>query len=239
MEPHEAEYLEFCPRLRELLRTGRTRTEDGGEIRVEGASTFNNLHVIRECLLEQRPSRTLEIGLAHGASALAILATLQSTGVSDFHHTAIDPFQHRLFKGSACRLLREAGFADHFRLLEEPSAIALAGLARAGESFDFVYVDGSHLFEDVFVDLYYAAGLLREGGLVLLDDCRDPHVAKVIRFLHSNYAGILAPVATSSWENPRKGALKRFANYLGYRQIRAFRKVGETPRPWNAPFRRF
>jgi hypothetical protein len=45
-------------------------------------------------MLERRPARTLEVGLAYGGSALAIAATHQELGhAGTGPHTVFDPFQ--------------------------------------------------------------------------------------------------------------------------------------------------
>jgi methyltransferase family protein len=62
----------------------------------------------------------------------------------------------------------------------------LPRLVEENEQFDLVYIDGSHLFEDVFIDTYYTGRLLSQGGVVAFDDCGDPHVRKVLAFLRSN-----------------------------------------------------
>ena len=72
------------------------------------------------------------------------------------------------------------GYLD-FR--EECSALELPKLMKQGARFDLVYIDGSHLFEDVFIDAYFVARLLTQGGVVVFDDSTNPHIAKVLRFL--------------------------------------------------------
>jgi len=42
--------------------------------------------------------------------------------------------------------------------------------ARNEISFDFIFIDGSHKFEDVLQDIFSAAKCLREQGLILIDD---------------------------------------------------------------------
>ena len=44
----------------------------------------------------------------------------------------------------------------------------------AGESFDFVYVDGSHLVLDVLQDAAMCWPLIRPGGTLVFDDYEHP-----------------------------------------------------------------
>jgi hypothetical protein len=55
-------------------------------------------------------------------------------------------------------------------LLRERSQIALPRLATEGMSAHATFVDGSHVFHNVFVDLYYLQMIVRPCGLVVLDD---------------------------------------------------------------------
>lgn len=55
--------------------------------------------------------------------------------------------------------------------VQDTSYNALASLIREGEDpFDFIYVDGSHVAKDVLTDLCMAWPLLKEGGIMVMDD---------------------------------------------------------------------
>jgi hypothetical protein len=51
---------------------------------------------------------------------------------------------------------------------------------------DAAFVDGSHIFHNVFVDLYFLRELVRPGGLIVLDDCQWPSVATAVRYYELN-----------------------------------------------------
>ena len=229
--------FDYCPVLRQMLVTGKTKSWTGDELTLESASTVNNLRVLRRYIQSDKPKRTMEVGLAYGASALAILATQAESG-GDSSHTAIDPLQSSLWKKGAVRAVTDAGFASRFELIEKPSSLALPELVAAGASFDLIYIDGLHVFEHTFIDFYYAAALAAIGGVILFDDSRSPHVDKVIRFVRASMADSLEPLDMSLFEG-RKSLPARIANHLGIRQLKGFRKSKDTYRPYNAPFRRF
>lgn len=229
MEPFT---FDFSPRLRAMLDSGYVSTQEGEEIPIgASASTRNNLQVIRNLILTLRPQRTLEVGLAYGASALTFLASLSEVSEAAFLHVAIDPFQSKLWKSTALYTIAEEGLADSFKHYEEESCTALPRLYHENARFDIIYIDGSHLFEDAFLDFYFAARLLNIGGIVLFDDCTDKHVHKVIRFIDANYAMILQRYSVDDFI--RKPLLKRTVNRLGYSQLVAYSKLAEPPRPWN------
>lgn len=131
-------------------------------------------------------ARTIEVGLAHGISALFICEGLIRTGRPNARHVAIDPNQERGFSGVALQLLREAG-VDH--LLEfhgERSEIVLPRLLSEGRVFDLGFIDGNHRFDWVFIDAVYLGRMVRGGGVIFLDDYQLPSVRKTVAFLTNN-----------------------------------------------------
>jgi predicted O-methyltransferase YrrM len=56
------------------------------------------------------------------------------------------------------------------RKISGPSIKALGILREENAVFDFIYVDGSHRRDDVMIDCLGAWRLLREGGVMLMDD---------------------------------------------------------------------
>ena len=56
-----------------------------------------------------------------------------------------------------------------------PSQEILPALAREGLHFDFAFVDASHVYEDVSVDLTHAWDLLVPGGILVADDYVGTH----------------------------------------------------------------
>lgn len=221
----------YCPELERAMSAESFVGATGKVFRGRGSlSTPNNLAVIRAYMLDRKPARTLEVGLCFGASALAIAAS--HTG----RHVAIDPYQRTTWDGVGLLAIDRAGLAPRFELREGQSCAELARAFAAGERYDFIYVDGSHIFEDVFVDAYFGARLLSEGGMIAFDDCTDPHVAKVLRFIRRCVPGL--PEADLSAWHP-EGRRHRLARWLGRAQLVAFRRTGDVERPWDARFTPF
>ena len=67
--------LDFCPTLKKILATGYVNIGESERVAVSGTSTLNNISAIRHALKKEKPQKTMEIGLAYGASALIFLAT--------------------------------------------------------------------------------------------------------------------------------------------------------------------
>jgi predicted O-methyltransferase YrrM len=143
----------------------------------------NNL---RDLLVAHRAHTVIEIGLAYGSSALAIGEALCSTDEPNVSHIVIDPFQGTAFKDVGWDLLNAAGLASQTTLIREASSIALARLAGVRFTADAAFVDGSHRFHEVFVDLYFLRKLVRPGGLIILDDSAWPSVAAALRYFDLN-----------------------------------------------------
>ena len=141
---------------------------------------------LRDTLVAERARVVVEIGLAYGASALAIGEALCATAGAEASHVIIDPHQARAFDNAGWDALQRAGLGDHSTLIPERSSLALPRLAAEGFTADVAFVDGSHKFHEVFVDLYYLRRVVRPGGLIILDDAAFPSVATALRYYDLN-----------------------------------------------------
>ena len=231
----------FCPVLDDMIRTRRTVGETGRVFEELGAlSTVNNLAMLRALMLERKPARTLEVGLAYGGSALAIAATHQGLGHAPAaQHTVIDPYQKEGWDNAALAAIERAGLTQYIDFHPRPSSIALGAIAAGGAAFGLIYVDGSHWFEDVFIDAYFGFRVLEVGGLILFDDCTIDHVAKVLAFVSANWSNWTQEVDLGSYRADGASLRYRAARQLGKVQLRAFTRTGNDTRAWDVPLNRF
>jgi predicted O-methyltransferase YrrM len=172
---------------RELVRSGPPRTRD-----VEG-DDFERVTVpeadcdaIRDTLIAEKATTVIEIGLAYARSALAIGEALVSAGGEKPRHLVFDPFQESGYRNAGWDSIRAAGLDRICELSFEPSQIALPRLVTDGFVADAAFVDGSHHFHNVFVDMYFLWKLVRPGGLVILDDYHWPSVGTAARYYETN-----------------------------------------------------
>ncbi len=142
-------------------------------------------NVLRDVLIAENAHVVIEIGLAYGGSALAIGEALVSQEHQDPKHVIIDAYQHH-FGDAGWKALRAARLTNVCMLLRERSQFALPRLAAEGFTADAAFVDGSHIFHNVFVDLYFLRELVRPGGLLVLDDSEWPSVAIAVRYFQIN-----------------------------------------------------
>ena len=196
------------PLIEEIYRTGQVRDAQGnlraafpaGISRSEGEALYR---VIRAT----NARRTLEVGMAVGLSALFFCQAHRDQGGGQ--HVAVDPFQTRDFGRIGLRNIEHAGLADLLRFIELPSQQALPQLWREGEQFDFILIDGAHLFDTAMVDFFYADKLIPVGGLIMLDDLWMPAVAKVVSFALRNlpyeFVAEFSPPRPNGWRRWRRG----------------------------------
>lgn len=235
------EHFRYCPPLDSLMKTRQVTLRSGEVRKIAGVSSPNNLVTLRNLFLDLKPIRTLEVGLAFGGSALVFTSSHRESGrPPGRQHTAIDPFQTQAWNQAGLVTIERADLREFLDFRELLSSAALPQLVAEGARYELIYIDGSHIFEDVFIDFYYSTRLLAEGGVVAFDDCADPHVRKVIKFIRSNFGGILEPLDLSEYRADQGASLKyRVGKLMGKTQMVAFRRIGPPDRAWNAPFTDF
>lgn len=234
--------LSFCPELVELLSTRRVSGRSGKVFEeLSALSTINNLLTLRNLYLELKPRRTLEVGLCFGASALLFAGLHRAAGSPPSRqHLALDPFQTSVWDDAGVLQIERAGLAPFFDFRAAYSCLELPRLFGEGAKFDLIYVDGSHIVEDVFVDAYFSCRLLNEGAVVAFDDCADPHIAKVLAFIGRNLQSSFEEMRLAPFRVDGGRTLRyRAAKILGKTQLRAFRRIGPADRKWDAAFTNF
>ena len=135
---------------------------------------------LQELIRNNDCRRTVEVGCAFGLSSLFICDALSEK--ADPQHVIIDPFQKTEFENRGIRNLERAGFT-FFRLIEEPSELALPSLLRSGEQFDLAFIDGCHTFDHTLLDFFYLNRLIKVGGLIVIDDTSMPAVNKAAKYI--------------------------------------------------------
>ena len=112
----------------------------------------------------------LEIGSFEGRSAIFFLEYLPK-----LHLTCVDLFEYTseyFAKGKPWVKFDKnlSKYAGRYEKVISVSANALAEFASKGRKFDFIYIDGSHTRDDVFVDALLSWKLLRVSGVLIFDD---------------------------------------------------------------------
>jgi hypothetical protein len=111
-----------------------------------------------------------------GASTLLFL-TLTPSALTSI--APDDQLRQRMIHEAASRSIS----TTPLRFIVERSEIALPSLALAGESVDVGFIDGNHGWPAVFVDFCYINMMLRQGGLLFVDDLQLHSVAQLFLLL--------------------------------------------------------
>lgn len=169
---------------------GRLAAEGPDWVRFDGdfqrvSITRADGDVLRDLVLAEKAETVIEVGLAYGGSALAIAEALVCLHKAGARHVIIDAYQEH-FHGAGWNVVVAAGLTGVCSLVPVRSHLALPRLVEEGFAADAAFVDGSHIFHHVFVDLCFLRELVRPGGLVVLDDCRWPSVATAVRYFEVN-----------------------------------------------------
>ncbi|MEU7962110.1 class I SAM-dependent methyltransferase [Streptomyces sp. NPDC049097] len=188
---------------RARVRAVRRRLAQEGPPRTRGgAADFETISVpeyacdrLRDLLIAEGAQTVVEIGLAYAGSALAIGEALVTIDPPRPRHIIVDPYQDRDWSRAGWDLLCSAGLDPIASLLSTPSSIALPRLLTEGLVADAAFVDGSHRFHEVFVDLYFLRKIVRPGGLIVLDDVWSPSVRTALRYYERNLGWTVVPDA--------------------------------------------
>ncbi|MBT3991780.1 MAG: class I SAM-dependent methyltransferase [Rhodospirillaceae bacterium] len=142
----------------------------------EGDLIFSIIQTNKYC-------RFLETGFHTGSTALYMAAAgselnAQTTSICLDDDEGVE---------RGLRLLQNAGYSDQHRLIRKNSNVALPELFLAGESFDFIFMDGWKTFDHLAFEMYYFNQLLETGGVISFDDSYMPSVRKAIKILTHYY----------------------------------------------------
>ena len=148
------------------------------------------------------PGNTLEIGVFHGKSAIAVASLRGEAGT----FTAIDVFDdlqsrdgssHDVGLKGAFLASMAASFPtlDWLRTIVAPSSTVPA---EALGPHSFCHIDGLHTAEGTYSDMRLCAEVVVPGGLVALDDYfnqRFPGVSEGAMLFERRHPGVLTPIA--------------------------------------------
>jgi Methyltransferase domain len=107
----------------------------------------------------------LEIGVFEGESLLWMLENILTDPSSKA--SAVDIFDSAYYK-TFLENLKTGGFAKKVKVIKGYSQLKLRELPL--NSFDVIYIDGSHVAVDVLIDAVLSWDLLKAGGIMIFDD---------------------------------------------------------------------
>jgi cephalosporin hydroxylase len=154
--------------------------------------------------------------MAYGFSTIFFLAAVAKN--QSGYHVAIDLCQDLYGNGiglaHANALAPRLDTGSTFQLYEDRSDRIAIDLVRSKSSFDIIFIDGAHRFDDVLVDFYLYAQLCTVGSYIIFDDMWMSSVQTVVSFVRKNRSDFQeVPTAITN--------------------ISVFQKVGEDTRNWD------
>ena len=179
---------------------------------VHDGITAKECQLMFDLLIREKPEYTAEIGCANGGSTYNIAQALEHNGRG--HHYAVDPFQETYWKNlgkikiSAANLSHRVTFHDRF---PEDVFSTLPQL-------DFVFIDGSHLFDFTIVDFVVSDKRLKVGGIMAFHDSWMGAIRGVLRFVLSNRS--YEPLCIGQIEETPLTRWQRFRNRIGLQAAR-------------------
>ena len=173
-----------CDLLHEIYATRMVTKADGSSIQVRDFISPSFAEALYRTVLARRPALVIEVGMAHGLSALSILSALRDAGGGRL--ISIDPAQSTDYAGIGILNVRRAGLDAFHELIEASSFQVLPQLLGAKTQLDFAYIDGWHTFDYALLDFFYVDKMLRQGGCVAFNDCGWQSVHRVISFVQTH-----------------------------------------------------
>jgi predicted O-methyltransferase YrrM len=143
-----------------------------------------------DAVLRLAPNNSLEVGLAHGISALAILGAIKVNGSG--HHHIIDPFQSNYGRTGVLNIERN-GYGLISSFYEKFPEEIIPSLP----NIQFAFVDSSHLFDLTLMEFALIDKKLEVGGIIAFHDLWMPAIRTVVRYILGNRAYEIATELTS------------------------------------------
>jgi predicted O-methyltransferase YrrM len=158
------------------------------------------MEVARYAFKGKRAVRVLEVGSWAGASTITFGTVIQECGLSGSEIVCVDPWEQYFVgedRGLHYKTMTSAAVTGSIQQLfhHNVKVCGLEGMIHVkkaysrevlpgfeAESFDLVYIDGSHKKDDVLHDLQQAKRLVKSGGIICGDDLEllksqtDPNV---------------------------------------------------------------
>jgi predicted O-methyltransferase YrrM len=134
--------------------------------------------------LKMEKPRILEIGTFTGVSIINMLNVVENSVGVCIDNWGLNPGESRHvekyffdnnmgmsdIKNVFWNNVKKAGVENRITLLEGDSVEKLLELSKNNETFNFIYVDGSHKCLDAYTDIVIAWNILEKGGIMAVDD---------------------------------------------------------------------
>lgn len=108
------------------------------------------------------------------------------------------PFNRTDYMGIVMKAVVDLELQDYVKLIQATSNQALEGPLK-DIKFDFIFIDGSHQYQDVLNDIQLSLPFLNEGGIMAGDDFKHGDVQKAVEEIFGNNYSLSDGYYWSSW----------------------------------------
>lgn len=169
--------------LKDIFEKKVVRDENGREYPLHSHISSEQGEMLQKAILDIKPKKSLEIGLAYGISSLFICEALD--GLNNNHeHIIVDPEADEYWKNIGIYNLKKHGYYKFVRYYKDYSYNILPDLYKKGERIQFAYIDSTKLMDVLFVDFFYITKMLDIGGVVIFDDCCIESIRNLARYIN-------------------------------------------------------
>lgn len=185
------------------------------KIKLHSSINFEEGTFIKDLILKNKCLNVLEVGMAYGISSIFIITSiynLYKKSKKKGFLLSIDPNQSTQWKNIGLYHIKKLKLQNFHKFIEKKSYEALPLLIDK-YTFDLIFIDGFHTFDYTLIDIFYSIKLLKNNGLLLIDDALHYGVSKAIRYIETNYNFL------KRLESPKTFAL--------------FKLISEDNRDWN------
>ncbi|MGI8584349.1 MAG: class I SAM-dependent methyltransferase [Chitinophagaceae bacterium] len=167
--------------LKNIFEKKQVEDKNGNLFPMHSNTSSEQCEFLQELIREVKPFSSLEIGLAYGISAVAILDELKKLN-QPFHHTIMDPFQES-WNDIGLFNIERAGLSANITFHRKFSDQVLPSLYNDNYRIQFAYIDSTKVFDVLMTDVYFINKILDVNGILVLDDCGFPGIRLLVRFL--------------------------------------------------------
>jgi len=152
-------------------------TYEGKDIELSDGIPIEEVEMIYDVMSEYKPKSSLEIGLCHGISSMAICDNLkESNGVNHIIDPGLKVNRYGISN------LEIAGLKDNFIHYDDVSEVVLPQLLQNDLKVDFVFMDGWLTLDHLMLDFFYIDKILNIGGIVMFDNCEMSSVKEAFNY---------------------------------------------------------
>jgi predicted O-methyltransferase YrrM len=175
--------------LETIFKTKKTKDLSGNIREVNDMISRDEAFALFKMYKASDAKISLEVGLAHGVSALVFCQAHDEYISTEGVHYAVDPNQLTSYNSAAICALEKAGYLKHFKLLNGPSHLEIPELIKQNIKVDCAFIDGWHTFDYTLIDFFLIDKILKPSGYIAFHDTYGRAKQKVINFIltHRKY----------------------------------------------------